>query len=500
MATTASARKLPSFTVSDAVASTHGVPAIHPNGDLAIIYHQGASPSTVKVRIFKRIADTSYGEPRWSISQTIVLATPAAATTPTAGANPSCSHPWICPIDDGFACFWERRDTTIAATAMTIGGMQIEMAKLKAGDSPSSGYTKYASATIGKGFVLDNTVIAGHAGGTPRCAWRRRNQVGVIFGSQLTYSQTVDDNQRTYAVRAAYLDFSTDGKPTLLVGGNRMGGSADGEPTDGGFAAGSVAIALVTGIDLDDDEDTPVFNAGGGLPHCIFDMRGDFAVCYEVRNGKAGTGGIVMRTFKGPGRGDGTEAGTGMNLAAIYTSTADHSATAGFAARRPVLAFRNVARSGLALSGANYPPIIITYGDQDPAGVTATKCLAKTITFPLNGAAPTIVALTVPTNTNYDATAEEQTLPFAVDSSFITSAILQENLAGTAGDGRKFKFIHSDGTGEIRFAALVEQPTRPNLQAMTLDDGTKIAVLTYEGQDLAGSGSEQVFLEAWEFA
>lgn len=449
------------------------------------------------VDIYKRV-DNVNGKARFRYTQTLTLATPAAAVTPTGGANPSCQHPSICSLEDGgFACFWERIDTTIPATTMTVGGLQIEMCKLV---PTSSGYVIKGSNTPGKGYVLDNTVIAGDAGGTPRCAWRRGNQVGVVYGHQLTYSLAVDDAQRTWAVRAAYLDFTPNGKPTFLLGGNRTGGSVSDE-ADGGYVAGTIATALVTGIDLDDDTDTPVFSVGGGLPFCIFDMRGDFMVAYEVRNGKAGTGGIVVRTFKGPSRGsDATEANCGMNVAALYSSTADHAASVGFAARRPVLAFRNVFRNSLALSGTNHPPILLVYGDQDPTGAVKATVKAKTITFPLNSNTPTIASLTVPTNTNYDATADDQSLAFCVDSAFITAAFLQEQLAANASDGRKFKVVHSDNTGEILYARGVEQPTRPNAQAAILSDGAKVLALTYEGQDAAGSGSEKVFLELWQFA
>lgn len=498
MATSVSASRLQAFQVSALVGSTHGWPAIHPNGDVAIAYTNGPAPNTVKVAILRR----NYGgdplaEPSYMLSQRITLGSPTGAATPSAGGTYSCAHPTICPIEDGFAVFWERKDTTIAATTMTAGGMQIEMAKLVAGGTQ---YVAYKSATEGKGYVLDNTVIAGHAGGTPRCEWSGRgNIVGLVYGHQLTYTAVSGtDHQRTYAVRAAYLDFSTDGKPVFITGGNRTGGSAVGEATDGGYAAGATQTYLVNSIDLDDDPNVANFNSGGGLPHCCFDMRGDFAVAYEARNGATGTGGIVMRIFKGPYR------ASGLDTAAIYTNTTDFGATATFLARRPILAFRNIRESGIALSGTNYPPILLTYGNvDDDAAPIADTALAKTITFPLNGAAPTVAAITIPVNQNYDATADPQALPAVVDASFLSAVVIQEALVATAGgDGYKFKIVHVDTAlpGEIMFSSKVARPQRPNFKARQLRDGVNLAVFVYEGQEGSGSGSEHVFAEMFQFA
>lgn len=499
MATTASASQLQTFTVSDAVESTNGVSAIHPDGTLAVIYTTGPSPKSVKVAIYRPASTGTGADPLYSLAVRITLATPAGAVTPTAGASPSCSHPTICPIEDGFAYFYERRDTVLSPTTLTAGGLQIEMGKIKA---DGDGYTVYQSATAGKGYVLDNTVKAGHAGGAPTCAWvGRGNIVAVTFGHQLTYSLAADDAQRTYDVRAAYLDFTPNAKPTLLSGGNRMGGSASGEATDGGYAAGATQTYLVTAVDLDDDQDLVTFNSGGGLPVCGFDDRGDFMVAYEFRNGKAGNGAIALKIFKGPYR------ASGLDTAAIYSDTSTFAATAGSLARNPSVACRETAQVGAVLSSTAYlPSILLAFSDVSPVAATASVTKAYTVSFPSEGSVtPVATAVTVPANSNYDATADNQTMPVSVDSPFLSAVVIQEELVNTSGgDGYKFKIIHIDGgansTVEVKHSQKIARPQRPNLKARTLRNGAKIAALVYDGQDASGTGAEQVYMELFQFA
>lgn len=496
MTTTTSATPLQKLRISDVVASTHGWPAIHPNGDAAVAYTTGPDPQTVKVTILKPVETATDGKPLYTISQRITIATPTGAATPSAVGPYSCVHPSICPIEDGFALFWERKDSGVAQTAMTAGGLQIEMAKIV---PDGSQYVTKQSATAGKGFVLDNTVIAGHSGGVPRCHWSGRgNVVGVVYGHQQTYSNVADDVQRTWSVRAAYLDFTPNGKPTFVSGGNRTGGSAVGEATDGGYAAGPTQTYLVQNIDLDADAAvSDPFASGGGLPHCIFDHRSDFTVAYEARNGKAGTGGIVVRAFKGPA------SGSGLDEAAIWSDTTSFGATAGDAARRPWLACRNAIEESVGLTGGtfDYPPYLLVYGSVDPAGGIVDTALAFTITLH-DGAVPTVAALTIPPNANYDATVDPQALPCAVDSSFLSAVVVQELIGATAAvAGNKFKIKHADSAldPDVILPSGCRRPQRPNMQARKLRNRMNIAALTYEGQDAAGSGNEHVYIEFWLF-
>lgn len=502
MATFAAATKLDSFEVSEAVGSTHGVNAINRiTGDIAVVYSEnpGTGSQTVKCAIFKRLSDVG-DLPQWRREEVLELGSPGAALTPSGGAAPSCSHPWIVPVKDGFVVFWERRDTLISNETMTAGGLQIEMVKIKPA-AEGSGYDILGPDTPGKGWVLDNTVIAGDAGGTPRAAAynpRVSNLVAVVYGHHLTYTEVSGtDTQRTYAVRAAYLDFDADGKPSFISGGNRTGGSAVGEAVDGGFAAGATQTYLVTSLDLDSNPTAgEVFASGGGLPHCIFTHMGDLAVSYEVRNGAGGTGGIVFRIYKGPFR------ASGLDTAAILTDTTSFPAGAGLAARRGMMALRNVRENSLALSGANFPPILMAYGNQTPGASDSGVCIAKTLTFPLNNqATPTPATLTMPVNTNYDGTSEEQTLPVTVDSSFLSCAIVDEKLVNAAGgEGHKFKVVHADGAGEIMFPEFTDYPVRPYISACVLKDGNKLAVLTWEGPRTAAASIEEVFMSVWKFA
>lgn len=504
MVSAQSATRRMHLTLSEVLDSTHVVPAINPvSGDIGFIYSVGPAPQTVMAAIYRRV-NTARGEALYSGPIRFVLGKPSAALTPSAGASPSCSHPWMVPIEDGFACFWERRDTTISNFTMTVGGMQIEMAKLK-WDGVSR-YTKYASETEGKGFVLDNTIIAGDAGGTPRAAWWAGNLVGVVYGHQVSYTDTGPGttHDRTWAVRAAYLDFSpnangTAGKPTMVS--NRTGGSVS-DAVDGGYAAGSgTSLPSASAIDLDDAQANPVFTVGGGLPSCCFDPRGDFNVAYEARNGGTGNGGIVFRIYTGPYRST-----TMLDDAAIYSNTASFAAAATHPARRPILASRNWRRDGVLkdATGLLYPPVLLCFGDQTPGSPDSGVILAKTITWAVsNGAAPTIADLTVPVNDNYDGTTEEATLPYVWDSPFSSGCIIQEKMSNVAGGkGHKFSIIPGDNDAtkrEIFQSPVVSRPARPNVAAALCDDGTQLLVLAYEGQNTAGSGSEKAYAQVWQF-
>lgn len=503
MGTIALSRLLTAVQVSDSAESSHGHCAVHRNGDICVVYSDGPAPQTVKYAIYKRIVvggnpvgGTLYAEP---IRGT--LATPAGAVTPTGNADPSCSHPRVAAIRDGFAVTWERRDTVVLQTAMTVGGMQIEVAKLKISGSGYSLYAVGAAGVLGgssvKGYVLDNTVIAGHAGGTPRIAKRRpfSNVVGLVYGSQLTHSEVAQDVQRTWQVRAAYLDFTPDGKPTFVQNGNRTGGSVS-DAADGGYAAGPTQIYLVTGLDLDANAATQdVFAAGGGLPDCIFDPRGDFAVAYEVRNGKDAQGGIVLRVFPGPFR------GTGLDQAAILTDTTSFpSAAAPQAARRPVMALRNPLEYGSVQATTNLPALLMCYGSQVPNTPDSGTVVFKTLTYPKNGT-PVPAPVTVAANQNDDGTTDEVSLPFTVDGANLSGCFVQERLRNVSGgDGYKWTFVPVSGSNELVLAQMCERPQRIAVSANYLADKSEIMAFTYEGQDPTGSSAQHVWLEIRQLA
>lgn len=491
MTSTISARRIKSLLVSSGTPATHGVPAIHPvSGDLCVVYHQGSGNKSVYAAIFRRSPISTLDNPDWQ--DTPQYFDLGLASAGVYGANDSCSHPWVTPIKDGFATFWFRKDASIGNTTMTIGA-SVEMAKLT--NATGYEYTKYASATAGKGYVLDNQIIAGDVGGYPRADWFSENLVGLVYGHQATYALTTGDtvHERTASVRGAYINFAANGKPSLISGGNRTAGSAS-DVDDGGFAAGATPH-LQTGIDLDDLVATPVFASGGLLPTCCFDMRGDFSIAYEVRNGGSGQGGIVMRTYHGPFR------ESGLDTAALYNSTADHNGGAApNLARRPMLACRRW-EEGRAISGTDYPPMLLTYGNQVPGSPDSGTVTAKTITFPISGAAPTIAALTLPTNTNYDATTEEQTLPTCVDSRDLSAFFIECKLKNVAGGaGRKFVIAHSDATtNEVLLLNRIAYPSRLNVKTMLMPDGSTYAAMTYEGQQATGGGAESVYADIWLF-
>lgn len=471
---------------SDTPPSTHGSAAINrKTGDVAVVFSEGAVGSrNVKVAIYKR-----RGAREWEKYGTLVIGDRTAAATPTGGAA-ECSHPWITAMGNGFAVAFQRKDTAIAVTAMTVGGMQIELVKLVPGGG-SLGYRAIGSSTTGKGFVLDNTIIAGDLGGTPRLLRWRGNIAAIVYGHQLTYALDAGTRERTWALRAAYLDFSPDGKPTLIVNGNRTGGSVSGEPADGGYAAGPTQTYLVTGINLDDLDATPIFAAGGGLGATI-DPRGNFMVAYEVRDGGSGAGGIVVRTYHGPYR------DTGLDAAAIYINTASFGAGAApNAARRPALAFPNPFDYPVAISAGDlYPPVVLGYAGQVPGTDDSSQVLGRLIEFPEHGATATITNMTIPTNTGYDAVQKGAGFPSAVACPFLNAVTFKENLvAGGVNGGYLIRQVYADDNRHVLLPNLAIKPDRPVMVAETLLDETDVAVMTYEGQDLTGQSDQWVGCE-----
>lgn len=472
---------------SDTAPSTHGLAAINrTTGDIAVVFSEGAVGSrNVKVAIYERRSARE-----WERAGTLVIGDRTVARTPTGGAA-ECSHPWITALGKGFAVAFQRKDTTIAVTEMTVGGMQIELVKLVP-DAGSLRYRAIGSATAGKGFVLDNTIIAGETGGTPRLIRWRGNIAAIVYGHQQTYEVAAGAQERTWSLRAAYLDFSPNGKPTLLTNGNRTGGSVTGEPADGGYAAGPTQTYLVQNINLDDLVATPIFSAGGGGLAATIDPRGNFMVAYEVREGGSGAGGIVVRTYHGPYR------DSGLDAAAIYVNTASFGAGAApNAARRPSLAFPNPFDYPVAIStGGLYPPVVLTYAGQVPGTEDSSQVLGRLIEFAEHGTGVTITNLTIPTNTGYDAVQKSQGFQSAVACPFLNAVTFKENLvAGGINGGFLIRQVYADDRRQTLMSNLSIKPDRPVMVGETLLDETDVAALTYEGQDSAGATQQSVGCE-----
>lgn len=492
--------------ISLATAADHAIPAVHPGtGDICTVFTQASGGlKSVYVAIERRITEPGATVPMWSAPTYHLLGAPSAAVYGGGGANESCENPWACPIEDGFAVFWLRRNTSISITTMTIGA-SLEMAKLLAPVGHGS-YTKYASDTAGKGFVLDNQIIHGAVGVMPRCAWFGKNLVGVVYGHQTSYAVSTPWRDREVDLRAAYLDFTTNGKPVLTsASGNRTGGSVS-DAKDGGFAAGS-STSLVTGIDLDDGDADPnkwFDTAGCLLPSIVCDPRGDAFVAFEAFDrtpGATSKGRIHTYLFLGPRRG--TELAAGALDS--ETGTTHEAGTNAYQCRRPILACRWPHEYGAAVNGANFNGVLLAYAEANPvasgSNPTLTTAKFKTIAYPLSGSLTEVVAaVTVGANSNYDATQDEQGWPTVADSPFLSCAVIKEWLNNTgSGIGRKMRVVHSDGTQE--FVALEETnyPHRPALAAVQLRDGTKIAVMTYEGSNDDVAASREIYHTIWKF-